>query len=98
LLLYYCGVRLGEAQQIRWDQVDLDEAVIEFEGDQTKNQEARSIPLPDVLVDILRALENARVRLLIQRTFGRNGIRPASKQGVERSPKLKERRTPSILT
>ena len=31
--LYYCGVRLGEACQIEWSQVDLDAALIRLEGD-----------------------------------------------------------------
>jgi integrase len=52
--LYYCGVRLGEACQIEWNQVDLDAALIRLEEDQTKNNEARTIPLPDVLVQMLK--------------------------------------------
>jgi integrase len=51
--LYYCGVRLGEATQIRWSQVDLKAALIRLEEDQTQNSEARTIPLPDVLVKML---------------------------------------------
>lgn len=51
--LYYCGVRVGEACQIQWSQVDLDAALIRLEGDQTKNSEARTIPLPDTLVKML---------------------------------------------
>lgn len=54
--LYYCGVRLGEAKQIVWEQVNLDEALIELEGEQTKNEEPRIIPLPDVLVEMLKKL------------------------------------------
>lgn len=54
--LYYCGVRLGEAKQIEWSQVNLDEAVIRLEGEQTKNEEPRTIPLPDVLVAMLKKL------------------------------------------
>lgn len=54
--LYYCGVRLGEACQIEWSQVDLDAALIRLEEDQTKNSEARTVPLPAALVDMLREL------------------------------------------
>lgn len=54
--LYYCGVRLGEAKQIEWSQVNLDEALIRLEGDQTKNEEPRTVPLPDVLVAVLKKL------------------------------------------
>lgn len=52
--LYYCGVRLGEALQIQWAQVDLDAALIRLEEEQTKSGEARVIPLPDVLVKMLQ--------------------------------------------
>ena len=55
--LYYCGVRLGEALQINWDQVDLDAALVRLESDQTKTAEARTIPLPDVLIGMLKLQE-----------------------------------------
>jgi integrase len=55
-LLYYCGVRLGEAKQIEWRQVDLRGALIRLEEDQTKNSEARTVPLPDVLVRMLKRI------------------------------------------
>jgi integrase len=42
--LYYCGVRVGEALQIEWRQVDLDRRLIRLEEDQTKNAEARTVP------------------------------------------------------
>jgi integrase len=54
--LYYCGVRLGEATQIEWRQVDLRGALIRLEEDQTKNSEARTVPLPDVLVRMLERI------------------------------------------
>jgi integrase len=57
LFLYWCGVRLGEATQIEWSQVDLDACIIRLEEDQTKNESARNVPLPPVLVDILSAME-----------------------------------------
>src|SRR5882724_1671947 len=55
--LYYCGVRLGEAKQIEWRQVDLKAALVRLEEDQTKNSEARTIPLPDVLLKMLKGIE-----------------------------------------
>src|SRR5258708_3541113 len=58
IFLYYCGVRLGEAAQIEWKQVDLKSAVIRLEEDQTKNSEARVVPLPDVLVDLLTQVDS----------------------------------------
>ena len=55
--LYYCGVRVGEALQITWEQVDLERAVIRLEGEQTKNADPRTVPLPDVLVGMLEPVE-----------------------------------------
>lgn len=55
--LYYCGVRLGEARQIEWPQVDLKRRLIRLEDDQTKNAEARVVPLPSVLVNMLEEIE-----------------------------------------
>jgi integrase len=52
--LYYSGARKGEACAIRWDQVDLKAAVVRLESEQTKTSEARTIPLPNVLVEMLR--------------------------------------------
>ena len=57
MLLYYCGVRVGEARQIEWPQVDLVAHIIRLEEEQTKGEEARIIPLPSVLVARLREIE-----------------------------------------
>lgn len=57
LFLYWCGVRLGEALSIQWDQVDLEARLIRLEPDQTKNNEPRVVPLPSVLVNELRGKE-----------------------------------------
>jgi integrase len=56
--LYFCGVRLGEALQIEWSQVDLNAGLIRLEEEQTKNSEARTVPLPDVLITMLEAVED----------------------------------------
>jgi len=53
LFLYWCGVRLGEAQAIEWSQVDLQGRLVRLEQDQTKNAVARIVPLPAVLVETL---------------------------------------------
>jgi integrase len=63
LFLYWCGVRLGEATQIEWPQVDLDACIIRLEEDQTKNESARNVPLPPVLVDILSAVKEKSGRV-----------------------------------
>jgi integrase len=57
VFLYYCGVRVGEALQIEWSQVDLKGAVIRLEQEQTKADSARTVPLPDVLLGMLESQE-----------------------------------------
>jgi len=56
-LLYYCGTRIGEALQIEWSQVNLDERTIRLEEEQTKTGEARVLPLPPSLVMMLAEVE-----------------------------------------
>jgi integrase len=68
--LYYCGVRVGEAVQIQWSQVDLAGALIRLEVEQTKTNEARTVPSPDVLVDVLK-----RVKKKKGLVFTSNGLR-----------------------
>jgi len=58
VFLYFCGARLGEALQIEWSQVNLEEGLIRLEEEQTKNSEARTVPLPDVLIAMLEAVEH----------------------------------------
>ena len=56
-LLYYDGVRIGEALQIEWSQVNLTARTIRLEEEQTKGDEARTLPLPSVLVNMLTDIE-----------------------------------------
>jgi integrase len=55
--LYWCGLRKGEALQVDWSQVDLDARTIRLHDEQTKTGEARVLPLPSVVVDMLRKHE-----------------------------------------
>jgi hypothetical protein len=55
--LYWTGVRKGEALQIEWDQVDLDEGIVTLLDTQTKNSEPRVIPLPSEVAAMLRVIE-----------------------------------------
>ena len=55
LLLYTTGVRTGEARKIQWSQVDFDEGVIRLSQTQTKNANARVLPLDDELAEMLKA-------------------------------------------
>jgi integrase len=56
-LLYYCGNRIGEALRIEWSQVDLTSRTIRLEPEQTKTDEARILPLPPVLVMMLKEVK-----------------------------------------
>jgi integrase len=55
-LLYYCGTRVGQALKTEWSQVDLKKRLIRFEGEDTKNDEAQILPMPSILVDVLKSM------------------------------------------
>jgi integrase len=74
--LYYCGVRVGEATQIEWSQVDLQAGFVRLEVEQTKTSEARTVPLPDVLVQVLKKERIKKARCSTTRIFGKNGRKP----------------------
>jgi integrase len=61
--LYFCGGRSGEAELIEWSQVDLQRKLIRIEDDQTKDKEAREIPLPQRLVLMLERIEPKQGRV-----------------------------------
>jgi len=54
---YYTAARKGESAAIRWEQADLKAGLVVFEAEQTKTGKPRVIPLPDVLVKMLRKQE-----------------------------------------
>lgn len=56
--LYYCGGWCGAALSIDCWQVDLERAVIRLEEDQAKNRDPLIVPLPDVLIELLEAVED----------------------------------------
>ncbi|MDR1953154.1 MAG: tyrosine-type recombinase/integrase [Clostridiales Family XIII bacterium] len=56
-ILYGCGLRLGEAISLTWDEVDLDGGVIMVR--QSKNQKQRIVPMSDELTRILKLYMNA---------------------------------------
>jgi len=61
--LYFCGGRSGEAELIEWSQVDLERKLIRIEDDQTKDKQAREIPLPQRLVLMLERIEPKQGRV-----------------------------------
>jgi integrase len=62
-LLYWTGVRIGEAQQIEWPQVDLERGLIRLEEGQTKNDEPRYLPIPSVLRVMLEEMQTSKGRV-----------------------------------
>ena len=54
LFLYTVGCRCGEAKKLEWSQVDWPVRLIRVHEDQTKNREARTIPLAPVVFDRLK--------------------------------------------
>jgi len=55
-LLALTGLRLGEARSLGWEQVDLDAGSVKLVD--TKNRGTVTLPLSDLVVDILKAREN----------------------------------------
>jgi integrase len=53
---YYTGMRLGEILSLTWDKVDLNNRLIRLEAADTKDKEARNIPICDELYDLLRGI------------------------------------------
>ncbi len=43
---YETGMRRGEIESLRWDQVDLDAGFVNLKGEDTKTGEGRRVPLP----------------------------------------------------
>ena len=55
---YYTGMRKGEILKLTWNKVDLNERLIKLQATDTKDKQARLIPICDELYDILRDLPN----------------------------------------
>jgi len=52
---YHTGMRLGEIQGLRWGQIDFLNRIIRLNAGETKNDEAREIPISDELYAMLEA-------------------------------------------
>jgi integrase len=72
LFLYRTGCRLGEARSIEWEQLDLNAATVRLASDQTKSGEARTLPLPDELIGMLK-----KQRPKIGKVFSQGNFRKA---------------------
>jgi integrase len=56
---YYTGMRRAEILGLTWDKVDMKGRVIRLEAADTKDKEARSIPICPALFDVLKAVPMA---------------------------------------
>jgi integrase len=67
---YHTGMRLGEIQRLRWEQVDFLDRIIRLNAGETKNDEAWEIPISDELYSILeqRHLKRAGSPLVCSRS------------------------------
>ena len=57
---YFTGCRKGEIVKLRWSQVDLAERIVGLEPGETKNDEARTIPLVADLYEMLKLQRETR--------------------------------------
>ncbi len=55
---YYTGMRKGEIVNLTWDRVDLKNKIIRLEASDTKDNQARAIPICKELFSILQSLSN----------------------------------------
>jgi integrase len=89
--LYWCGTRIGETLQIEWSQVDLDARQIRLEPEQTKGDEARILPLPSVVVDMLRAIEPKTGKVFDGTNLRKEWMKACAACGLGTVTELKER-------
>ncbi len=57
-ILYGCGLRVGEALALQWEDINLDEGTITIK--QAKNNKQRRVPFKDSLADILKLYRKRR--------------------------------------
>ncbi len=61
LTAYYTGMRFGEVINLTWDRVDLKKGLIQLRNQDTKNGEAREVPMISVVKQHLEGLWKDRV-------------------------------------
>ena len=89
--LYFCGSRSGEAELIEWPQVDLKRKLNRIEGDQTKDKEAREIPLPQRLVLMLERIEPKQGRVFDTTNIRKEWTKACAAAGLGRIIAVEER-------
>src|SRR5918996_1640997 len=63
-LLVLTGCRKSEIADLRWSEVDLDDAVIRLPGSRTKNKRPHVVPLAPAAVSILKAVQHINPTLV----------------------------------
>ncbi|MBW2083086.1 MAG: site-specific integrase [Deltaproteobacteria bacterium] len=56
---YYTGMRRGEILGLTWDKIDLKKRLIHLNASDTKDREARTIPICEKLYEVLRTIPRA---------------------------------------
>lgn len=56
---YYGGMRKGEVLNLTWNHIDMKSRIISLEASETKDREARKIPICQALYDILESIPKA---------------------------------------
>lgn len=83
---FYTGMRKGEILSLTWDMVDLDRRFIRLEADNTKDKEARALPICDELHEILKRQpkgdERKAVSFFYVFTFNGKAIRSNFKRSL----------------
>lgn len=84
IFLYYCGTRVGEALQIEWSQMDLDARLCRLEDEQTKTGEARVVPLPSMLVMLLKEIEPKSGKVFADTNLRKEWVKACATCGLGR--------------
>jgi integrase len=91
LFLYTSGVRIGEASQIEWHQVDLDRRVIRLQEEQTKNAEPRTVPLVSELAAMLRDIHKPSGLVFDSTNIRREWIAACTASGLGRTIEVEDK-------
>ena len=89
--LYWCGTRIGETLAIEWNQVNLDSRQIRLEPEQTKGDEARILPLPSVLVNMLQEVQPKTGKVFDGTNLRKEWMKACSACGLGTLTEVKER-------
>lgn len=88
-LLFFCGVRLGEALAIEWSQIDFKAGLIRLYD--TKNDEPRVVPLPSLLRMLLRPIEPKTGRVFDATNLRKEWMTACEAAGLGRKIKQEEK-------